>query len=58
MRRNKAMREIDRKLFLSLNQDNKYLHHFYILCDGYFEDDFVADSEEEAKKIFAEYKRK
>ena len=52
------MREIDRKLFLSLNQDNKYLHHFYILCDGYFEDDFVADSEEEAKKIFAEYKRK
>lgn len=52
------MHEIDRRCFLSLNQDNKYPHHFYILCDGYYEDDFIADSEEEAKKIFSEYKRK
>lgn len=51
------MIEIDRRLFLSLNQDVKYPHHFYILCDGYYEDDFIADSEEEAKKIFTEYKR-
>ena len=29
------MHEIDRRVFLSLNQDNKYLYHFYILCDGY-----------------------
>lgn len=46
------MHEIDRRCFLSLNQDIKYPHHFYILCDGYYEDDFIADSEEEAKKIF------
>lgn len=51
------MTEIDHRLFLSLNQDVKYPHHFYILCDGYYEDDFIADSEEEAKKIFTEYKR-
>lgn len=52
------MTEIDRRLFLSLNQDVKYPHHFYILCDGYYKDDFIADSEEEARKIFADYKRK
>lgn len=52
------MREIDRRYFLSLEQDNRYPHHFYILCDQNYEDDFIADSEEEARKIFAEYKRK
>ena len=51
------MKEIDRRFFLSLNQNNKYTHHFYILCDGYYEEDFIAKSEEEARKIFAEYKR-
>lgn len=50
--------EIDRRCFLSLEQDKKYPYHFYILCDGYYEDDFIADSEKEARKIFAEYKRK
>ena len=52
------MKEIDRRIFLSLNQDNRHTWHYYILCDGYYEDDFIADSEEEAKKIFADYKRK
>lgn len=51
------MREIDRRIFLSLNQDNTNSHHFYILCDGWYVDSFCADSEEEARKIFAEYKR-
>ena len=52
------MTEIDRRLFLSLNQDIKYPHHFYILCDGYYEDDFITTSTEEAKKVFSNYKRK
>lgn len=52
------MREIDRRCYLSLNQDTYNLHHFYILCDGWYVDSFCADSEQEAKKIFADYKRK
>ena len=52
------MREIDRRIFLSLNQDTRHPWHYYILCDGYYEDDFIADSEEEAKKVFADYRRK
>ena len=52
------MREIDRRCFLSLNQDNRHPWHYYILCDQNYEDDFIADSEKEAKKMFADYKRK
>lgn len=52
------MKEIDRRCFLSLNQDNCHPWHYYILCDQNYEDDFIADTEEEARKIFAEYKRK
>ena len=52
------MKEIDRRIFLSLNQDTHYPWHYYILCDQNYEEDFIADSEEEAKKIFADYKSK
>ena len=54
----KTMKEIDRRYFLSLNQDIRHPWHYYILCDQNYEDDFIADSEEEAKKIFSDYKRK
>ena len=52
------MKEISRRCFLSLNQDNRHPWHYYILCDQNYKDDFIADSEEEAKKIFADYRRK
>ena len=52
------MKEIDRRCFFFFFQNTRHPWHFYILCDGYCEDDFIADSEEEAKKIFADYKRK
>ena len=52
------MKEIDRRYFFFFFQDTRHPWHYYILCDQNYKDDFIADSEEEAKKIFSDYKRK
>lgn len=54
-----SMKEIDRKYFASLNKEETGTgRHYYILVDGYYRDDFYADSDEEAKKKFQQYLRK
>ena len=50
---NESMQEIDRKLFASLNKEGD--GHYYILVDGYYEQDFYADSDEEAKEKFRQW---
>lgn len=46
------MKEIDRKLFVSLHRDNKYPNHYYVLCDGNYQNDFYADNDSDAINIF------
>lgn len=52
------MKEIARKLFLSLNRDNRHHNHYIILLDGTYENEFWADNDTEALQIFrnGEYK--
>ena len=52
------MKEIDRRYFLSLNQDSRHPWHYYILCDQNYKDDLTADSAEDARNILVDYKRK
>lgn len=51
-----SMKEIDRRYFASLNKEED--GHYYILVDGNYEKDFYADSDEEAKRKFAEWNGK
>ena len=50
---NESMQEIDRQLFASLNKEGD--GHYYILVDGYYEKDFYADSDDEAKEKFRQW---
>lgn len=46
------MKEIDRKLFVSLCRDNLKRNHYIVLLDGNFNDDFYADNDTDAIEIF------
>lgn len=45
-------KEIDRKEFVALLQDNQDNKQFYVTRDGDIQDRFIADTPDEAKKIF------
>lgn len=42
------MKEIDRKVFVSLCRDNFYENHYIVLCDGNYQSDFYANNDSEA----------
>ena len=48
------MSEIYRQIFVSLNRDNRYQSHYIVLLDGTFEDEFWADSDDNAIEQFKE----
>lgn len=46
------MKEIERRLFVSLCRDNFKRNHYIVLNDGNYHADFYADNDDDAIRIF------